>query len=326
MTKRSLKAWLGLAVFIAALGAGNTQAQRAGAGNNSQEAGRNHFDRGVDYYRDGNINAALIEFKRAYDVAPNFRVLYNLGQVANALNDYVEAQRYYQRYLQDGGSEVDAERRAEVNAQISKLSGRIANLTVLCNVDGAQIYLDDVPVATTPLSGPLRVSAGTRRVSAAVSGKPRSTRVVEAVGGERLTVEIELAETSAPQPAAPQALATAEPQQTSSGPGPALWLGIATGALAVGTAVVGSLAATDGSKYHDALDRSTTASELDRLHDRAATKGLITDILLGATVITGGLTLYFAIWGGKSDTPPSETRAQAKLSVGVGSLQLNGQF
>src|SRR5262245_54716328 len=127
MTKRPLNSWFGVVCLLLAhssFGATSALAQRSGPGANlnkpaapnNSEAGRGHFDRGVDYYRDGNINAALIEFKRAYEAAPNYRVLFNLGQVANALNDYVEAQRYFQRYLQDGGAEIDAERRAEVNA------------------------------------------------------------------------------------------------------------------------------------------------------------------------------------------------------------------
>jgi hypothetical protein len=324
MNKRPLPAVIGLTLLITGMSAvpPYARAQRHAPGN--VEAGRGHFDRGVDYYRDGNINAALIEFKRAYDAAPNYRVLYNLGQVANALNDYVEAQRYFQRYLQDGGAEIDPERRAEVNALITKLGGRIASVTVVCSVEGAQIYVDDVPVGVSPLAEPLRVSAGTRRIAAAVTGKPRSTRVIEAVGGEQLTVEIEAV--GAAHPAAAPAYASSEPAP-SGGPGPVLWLGIATGALAIGTAVVGILAAQDGSKFHDALNRSTTSGELNRLHDRAATKALLTDILLGATAITGGVTLFFALTGtSQPDQPPVAAAPGARLNVGLGSVELSGQF
>ena len=324
MNMRPLSVAFCLTLLIAGMSTVPRQvrAQRHAPGN--VEAGRGHFDRGVDYYRDGNINAALIEFKRAYDAAPNYRVLYNLGQVANALNDYVEAQRYFQRYLQDGGAEIDPERRAEVNALITKLGGRIASVTVICSVAGAQIYVDDVPVGVSPLAEPLRVSAGTRRIAAAVDGKPRSTRVVEAVGGERLSVEIEAV--GAAHPAPGSAYTRSEPADTG-GPGPVLWLGIATGALAVGTAVVGILAAQDSSKFHDALNRSTTSSEISRLHDRAATKALLTDILLGATAITGGVTLFFVLTGaGKPDKPPAAAAPRARLNVGLGSLELSGQF
>ena len=318
MIKRPLKACLVLTLItgFASHIPLTARAQRAAPGN--VEAGRSYFDRGVDYYRDGNIHAALIEFKRAYEAAPNYRVLYNLGQVANALNDYVEAQRYFQRYLQDGGAEIDPERRAEVNALITKLAGRIARVTVICNVSGAQIYVDDVPVGVSPLSEALRISAGTRRIAAALSGKPRSTRVVDAVGGERISIEIEVVGAAHAEATAPNA---------SSGPSPVLWLGIATGALAIGSAVVGYLAAQDGSKFHDALSRNTTASEVNRLHDRAATKAILTDILLGATAITGGVTLIVALTGsGKSDKPQQASDRRARVNIGLGSLELSGQF
>jgi hypothetical protein len=282
-------------------------------------AGRSHFDRGVEYYRDGNVNAALIEFKRAYDVAPNYRVLYNLGQVSNALNDYVSAQRYFQRYLQDGGSEIKPERKTEVSALISKLGGRIASVTITCNEADAQVFVDDMVVGNTPLREPVRVSAGTRRISASVSGRPRSTRIVEAVGGEQLSVALEIVPVPVAEPAQPvQAPAAAE-----SAPDPVLWLGIATGALAVSTGVVGILAASDGGNFHDALQRQTTASELDRLHDRAATKALLTDILLGATAISGAVTLFFVFTGDKTESRESSA---ARLRLGAGSLRLDGYF
>ena len=291
------------------------------------EAGRRHFDRGVEYYRDGNINAALIEFKRAYAAAPNYRVLYNLGQVSNALGDYTSAQSYFQKYLGDGGDEIDPGRRRDVEATLSKLRGRITTIELSCNVDGAELFVDEVSVGTSPLSAPLRVSAGTRRMSAAIGGRPRVTRVLEAAGGESVHVRLDLE----PEPAlARPALAQSSgaSAQRSSGPGASLWLGIATGALAVGTGVMGTLAAMDGSKYHDALHRPATAGELDSLHDRAQTKGIVTDILLGATAVTGAITVITLLSGGGEERAPASASAPhgTQVSVGLGTLQLSRRF
>ena len=52
------------------------------------ERAREHFERGVDYYGEGDYRAALIEFQRAYSIQPTYRLLYNLGQVAYELRDY----------------------------------------------------------------------------------------------------------------------------------------------------------------------------------------------------------------------------------------------
>ena len=41
---------------------------------------RERFQRGVDLYKEGSFDAALAEFNKAYELAPNFRVLYNMAQ------------------------------------------------------------------------------------------------------------------------------------------------------------------------------------------------------------------------------------------------------
>jgi hypothetical protein len=290
------------------------------------ESGRRHFDRGVEYYRDGNINAALIEFKRAYAAAPNYRVLFNLGQVSNALSDYTAAQSYFQKYLHDGGDEIDSARRRDVETTLGKLAGRITTLSLSCNVEGAELFVDDTSVGKSPLREPVRVSAGTRHLAAMVPGRPRVTRVIEAAGGETLSVKLELA--PAPHELSPMARSTpATSTVTSSGPGASLWLGIATGALAVGGGVMGTLAAIDGSKYHDALHRMSTPGEINSLHDRAQTKGIVTDILLGATVVTGAITVVMLLSEGGEDRAPQAARPHAaQLSFGAGSLQLTSRF
>jgi hypothetical protein len=107
-----------------------------------------------------------------------------------------------------------------------------------------------------------------------------------------------------------------------------LWLGIGTGALAVGAAVMGTLAAIDGGKYRDAVHRKTTVKELDSLHSHAASKALVTDILLGGTLITAAITIVVAVREGSSeDTAPApHERARAWLTLGPGSIGVAGQL
>ena len=49
---------------------------------------RAHFERGVEYYTEGDFRAALVELTRAYALQPTYKMLYNLGQVAFELRDY----------------------------------------------------------------------------------------------------------------------------------------------------------------------------------------------------------------------------------------------
>lgn len=322
MTTRSLLILVYTLSVFAALSGARAQAQAEVAGD--VEGGRSHFDRGVEYVEDGDLRGAMIEFKRAYAMSPNYRVLYNLGQVCNELREYTEAQRYLQRYLTDGGAEIDAPRRREVEATLAKLNTRIATLLISSNLDGAELFVDNVSVGKAPLSEPVRVSVGTRTVSAAISGRPRVTQVVEAAGGDTLTVRLDFSANAHEELRPPQRSAAGS-NARSEGPGAVLWLGIGTGVLGAGAGVMAYLASRDAAQYHDAVHRKTTARELDDLDQRATTKALITDILLGTTIVAAATTLVFALKADSGETAPSHG-ASAHVSLGPGSLELAGRF
>jgi hypothetical protein len=187
--------------------------------------------------------------------------------------------------------------------------------------------LDDVSIGRTPLKDPIHVNVGSRRVSATMPGRTRATQTVEAAGGETLYVQLDLL-AATPEPSVATTRDEHDAARASSGTSPVLWLGIGTGALAVGTAVMGTLAAIDGGKYRDAVHRKTTAKELDSLHSHAATKALVTDILLGATVVTAAITIVVAVRQGSSDdtAPAPHETARAWLTLGPGSIGISGQM
>src|SRR6266478_574081 len=105
---------------------------------------RTHFDQGVLLFRDGDFQAAAIEFRRAYDAEPNYRVLYNIGQACNEAKDYACALTSFTSYLDQGGGEVQSARRAQLEQQIEKLRVRTGRLMVSSNVDGAAVLVDAV--------------------------------------------------------------------------------------------------------------------------------------------------------------------------------------
>ena len=126
---------------------------------------RSRFGRGVELFKENDYRAALIEFKRAYELAPNYKVLYNLGQTSLELQDYASALKTFEQYLREGGKDVPSKRKAEVEAELGKLRTRVAKITVEVNVEGAEVSIDDIVVGRTPLTEPLTVSAGRRKIS-----------------------------------------------------------------------------------------------------------------------------------------------------------------
>lgn len=124
---------------------------------------RNHFTRAVELFKEGDFRAALIEFQRAYDASPNYKVLYNLGQTNLELQDYAGALRAFRGYLDGGGREIAPARRTQVEGDLKRLESRVARVDVVVNVEGADVTIDDVSVGKSPLSAPVLVSAGRRK-------------------------------------------------------------------------------------------------------------------------------------------------------------------
>ena len=116
---------------------------------------RQHFADGLRLYKDGDFDAALVQFERAYEKKPNPKVLYNIAQTYFQLRDYVEARDAMSRYLQQTGSTIEPERRAQATADLAELEKRIAKISLSVNVTGATVLVDGKKVGTTPLSAPL---------------------------------------------------------------------------------------------------------------------------------------------------------------------------
>src|SRR3954469_6030428 len=162
---------------------------------------RERFQRGVALYREGSFDAALAEFRRAYEIAPNYRILYNLAQVQVERHDSVAALNLFGQYLQQGGSELDAERRTQVERDIQSLRGRVADLMVESNVAGAQLTIDGVESGTLPLAGPVQVNSGVRQVTLAKPGYQSVSRSLTIAGAQPLKLALTLQPLDARAPA-----------------------------------------------------------------------------------------------------------------------------
>ena len=286
------------------------------------EIARGHFRLAIDSHKDGDLDTALIEFKRAYEASPNFRLLYNLGQVSQELRDYPSAERYYSQYLKEGESQLDAQRKQEVEYELAKVRVRIASVRVTSNVRGAEVFIDDVSVGKTPFAEPVRVSTGQRRVTARAPGFVPFTQMVDVAGGEVIELPLDLTAAVSGE-AKDTSYAEREPSRNDSETHIrplSLGLLIGTGALAVGAGISAYLASSQAAEYREALTRKTSKSELHELSDSAKTKALVCDVLLGATAVAAAASVV-VIWKlGLNE------REDVQVSAGPGSVHLRGRF
>jgi len=175
-----------LAPIALCLGILATSAPARAQDNPAREASR-HFQRGVELYNDGDFRGVLVEFKKAYGLLPRASVLYDIGQTEYQLQEYAEALRVLERFLAETGP--TATHRAEVLETVEVLRGRVGRIAVATEVADCDVMVDDVSVGRTPLSNPILVSVGRRKVSLSCSGRVPATRSVEIAAGETGRVE-----------------------------------------------------------------------------------------------------------------------------------------
>ncbi len=243
---------------------------------------RRRYDRALELSDEGNYDEALLELQRAYELAPTYRLLYNLGVVSVAVHDYVKAIDYFDRYLSEGGAEIDPARVNEVQVQVTRLHSRIAKLVVNVTVPGAEITIDDISVGRAPLTGPITVNAGRHRVAATLSGYFPASASIEAAGNESRTVTLTLVRP------------TVAPEKPAH---PIPWLGWGiTAALAAGTTVTGVLALTTESSYDTKVGTvGSSADDVSSTYRRMRELSVTSDVLLGATIIAAGVSLYLTL-------------------------------
>ena len=296
-----------LAVTAAALSAPDARAQDAAA---TREAAK-HFQRGVSLYGEADYRAALVEFKRAYSIAPNATVLYNVGEAEFQLQDYAAALNTFDRYLAE--SPLTESHRSEVDNNVEVLRTRVGRLIVVSAPTGADITVDDQPAGKAPLDRPILVSIGRRKVVASMPGRPPLSRYVDVAADDNVTVALPL-----PVPAEADTTAASpldEPRQSHLGSTLRLGGWIGTAALAAGAGAFGFLAYSESNQLQQ--DRGTfpiTNATLAHDSNLTMTYALVADSLAAAAVVLGGIVLISTI---SSASSPARGAA-SEVHVGLG--------
>ncbi|GAC1580893.1 MAG: hypothetical protein NVS3B20_11720 [Polyangiales bacterium] len=277
---------------------------------------RQRFARGLALYDDGNYNLALIEFQRSYALAPQWRVLYNIGAVYYQLHDYAAALKTLKEYLKQGGAEIPPKRRAEVDTDITELEARTAVLIIRVSVPGAEIKVRDVILGTSPLNGEQLVAAGELKIAVSKPGYLPAEQVLSLAGGDRRTVDVSLEKVIDAPPPPPE-------------PPSYVWVGWAiTGVL--GASTLGTGIATLSAKSDlDALlkQRNVSASELQSKSSQYRTFTLATEVLAGATLLAAGASLYFTLASSKAtEHKKKQAMDSLRLSAGWRSVGLTVTF
>jgi tetratricopeptide (TPR) repeat protein len=250
------------------------------------EEASNHFKRGLQLFDDGEYTLALVEFERAYQLAPNYRALYNIALVDMQLGRYADASRTLEQYLHDGGDGVPPARRIEVTKTLNDLKIRTATIEISMNVQGAEVTLDGKPLDTARLHGPTVIDAGEHTLRATAPGYLATDKTLTLAGGDKAAVRLELRAFNQPQK-------PAEITRTHV----LFWPGFAiTAALAAGSVVAGVVMLDDRSNLNQLKNSpQATAAQLQSGANSSNSAALAADVLGGLAVIAGGISIYLSV-------------------------------
>lgn len=153
----------------------------------TESTANRHFQDAISLLDRGEIEAAISEFEEALRVRPHFKVLYDLGHAYALAGRPVEAADALRRYLDEGGTRIDDQRRAEVLAAIRLYEGLIGTLVVDAPA-GSTVVLDG---RTVPTKTPLRIRAGRHGILTVIDDRPTTSKAIDVAAGKTTAVVLE---------------------------------------------------------------------------------------------------------------------------------------
>jgi hypothetical protein len=269
------------------------------------EEASTRFKRGLQLFDEGDYTLALVEFERAYSLAPNYRALYNIALVNVQLGRYADASRTFEQYLHDGGAAIPQSRRDEVGKTLQELKLRTATVDVSTNVATAEVSLDGKPIDAARLHGPMLIDAGEHILRASSPGYQAAYRTVTLAGADRVAVRLQLV--AIPEkPVVPQ-----ERGRNFFWPGFVATGVLATGAIATGAVMLDArsrLTQLQNTPASSASERAKDASEVNNT-------ALAADILTGLAVATGAVSLYLSLRVDHSLKPVTLAVSPQKVTI-----------
>jgi PEGA domain/Tetratricopeptide repeat len=205
-------------------------------GTSAQELGaRELFQRGQGAYAQGDYEAAIRDWSRAYELDPRPLLQFNLSQALERLGRLEQAVAALELYLAnatpDDPSQADARAR---QATIRERIGRTA-IRIVGGQEGATIRIDGTDRGRTPHPDPLAVTPGAHEVVVELTGYTGYRSNVVAAAGNVVDLQVQLVRDEAGTQVAEHALPIGPIVLLSTG-GAAMIVGGVLGGLALSSA------------------------------------------------------------------------------------------
>jgi len=158
---------------------------------------------GNELRRSGNDDAALAEFRRAWEACHTPRARAQMALAEAALGRWIEADQHFGETLASGGDPWIERNRRSLEAVRAQVAEHIGYLEPRGAVPGAEVLIDGRLAGTMPLSAPLRAVAGTASVTVRAPGYLPITRSTVITAGQLVRESFEMVREPEVAPPAP---------------------------------------------------------------------------------------------------------------------------
>ena len=252
---------------------------------------------------DGDYAGALAKFRRAYELAHDARLLWNMAACEKELRHYASSARLVAQYLSEGAARISPDERRSAEATQAVLRGFYSELTLEGLPADARISVDGLRVASTPLGGPLPIDLGHRQLTIEKEGFESLQRQLEVPGALPMTLKVALV----PRKNSATLVINASPKDVISLDGKVVGSAAWRGSVPSGTHVV--RVTSSGKKPYSNelhLDVGMTRSLDVALQDQGSAKPVWPWIAGGAALLVGaGVGGYFLLKPAERDPGPS---------------------
>ncbi|MFO8073890.1 MAG: PEGA domain-containing protein [Polyangia bacterium] len=291
-------------------------ARPAAAQDPREDEARVEFERGESLLDSGEVEKAAEALDKAYEILPDFKYLWLIGQVQMELGNKWRALQAYERYLADGGKRIPVSRAAKAGRRIERLRSQVGSIRIDCQVEGATVFVDGSKRGTTPLSEPLPADAGMRQLKVERDGDLLHREVVRVGAGQEVSVAVD-----------PETIVEAEGDDDGKGQR-RIWTWVAFGvggAALVSGGVLGGVVLSRSKDLKNECDDDICPES--RWSDLEKTRSLATatDVLLGvgAAALVAGTVLFFVEPGSEDEQQVAVTPSVTDSGFG---LSLEGRF
>ncbi|AKF03808.1 tetratricopeptide repeat protein [Sandaracinus amylolyticus] len=277
----------------------------------AQEDARTLFQRGQTAYSQGDYDAAIEQWTRAYELDPRPLLQFNLSQAYERLGRLEDAIHALELYLER--ADPNDEHQSDARARVSALRERVGRTSVRVTggPEGATILVDGEDRGRTPRPDPIQVSPGSHRIAVRAQGYAEFTSSVVVPAGQSVDVAVDM------QPSSGGAQVAQGGDELPVVP---IILFSAGGAALIAGAVMGGVALSDA---ENAPGRDSPEA------DAARGLALGADITMGAGVAlaaAGLIVLLVADSGGGEDREPERISLAPWGGASGGGVAVAGSF